>query len=83
MCLARVEVLHERRWDLVGCLSPQRLQVHALLMVYHEGYNTRGDASRCCTKATYYASNELAGEGGLEVGDQVGSIHLGSAEVER
>ena len=29
-CLARVEVLHERRWDLVGCLSPQRRQVHAL-----------------------------------------------------
>ena len=27
MCLARVEVLHERRWDLVGCLSPQRWQV--------------------------------------------------------
>ena len=33
MCLARVEVLHERRWDLVGCISPQRRQVHALLMV--------------------------------------------------
>ena len=35
------------------------------------GYNTRGDAGRCCTKAPYYASNERAGEGGLEVGDQV------------
>ena len=36
MCLARVEVMHERRWNLVGCLSPQRRQVHVLLMVYHE-----------------------------------------------
>ena len=35
------------------------------------GYNTRGDAGRCCTKAPYYASNELAGEWGLEIGDQV------------
>ena len=34
------------------------------------GYNTRGDAGRCCTKAPYYASNERAGEGGLEVGDR-------------
>ena len=38
---------------------------------YAYGYNTRGDAGRCCTKAPYYASNERAGEGGLEVGDQV------------
>ena len=36
-----------------------------------KGYNTRGDADRCCTKAPYYASNELAGEVGLEVGDRV------------
>ena len=35
------------------------------------GYNIRGDAGRCCTKAPYYASNERAGEGGLEVWDQV------------
>ena len=47
------------------------------------GYNTRGDTGHCCTKAPYYASNERAGEGGLEVGDQVYYIHLGSAEVER
>ena len=40
------------------------------------GYNTRGDADRCCTKAPYYASNERAGEGGLEVGDQVQVSHL-------
>ena len=35
------------------------------------GYNTRGDAGRCCTKAPYYASSERTGKGGLEVGDQV------------
>ena len=35
------------------------------------GCNTRGDAGRCRTKAPYYVSNERAGEGGLEVGDQV------------
>ena len=35
------------------------------------GYNTRGDVGRCCTKAPYYASNERAGEGGLEIGDRV------------
>ena len=35
------------------------------------GYNTRGDAGRCCTKAQYHASNAWAGEGGMEVGDQV------------
>ena len=46
--------------------------MHALLIQYSmRGYNTRDDAGRCCTKAPYYASNERAGEGGLEVGDQV------------
>ena len=33
MCLARGEFLHERRWDLEGCLPPQRRQVQELLMV--------------------------------------------------
>ena len=35
------------------------------------GYNIRGHAGRCCTKAPYYASNERAGEWGLEIGDQL------------
>ena len=33
ICLTSVEVLHERRWNLVGYLSQQRRQVHVLLMV--------------------------------------------------
>ena len=37
MCLARVEALHERRWNLVGCLSPQRWQVHVLSLCIIDG----------------------------------------------
>ena len=49
--------------------GPQGLETPRSATV--RGYNIRGDAGRCCTKAPYYASNERAGEGGLEVGDQV------------
>ena len=81
MCLARGEVLHERRWDFEGCLSPQRRQVQELLMVYHE----RVQHQRWCRPLLYQSPIlrlEWAGRW-RGVGSRGSSIHLGSAEVEK
>ena len=81
MCLARVEVLHERIWHLVGCLSPQRRQVHVLLMVKHEGVQHQ----RWCKPLLYQnpiLPFEWAGRW-MGIGSRGSSIHLSSAEVDR
>ena len=54
-----------------SCYLARNLKEVARAWYSMRGYKTRGDAGRCCTKAPYYASNERAGEGGLEVGEQV------------
>ena len=82
MCLARVEVLHERRWNLVGVFHHR----DGKCMYYWWYSMLKGvQHQRWCRPLLYQSPIlhlEWAGRW-MGIGSRGSSIHLGSAEVER
>ena len=83
MSLARVEVLHERRWNLVGCLSPQRRHWSACIIDGIAWGGTTPEVMQAVAVPKPHITPRMSGQVNGYWKYRGSSIHLRSVEVER